>query len=707
MKSDKITDEDRDQLFSDIDALDTKTVQNMASLVKSIKGMSDKQMRNLLKKKISEGQEGQQHKKIEKLNEKSKKSKYKIDYGTPEHKAKIEKIINDKFPGLTPDGLTHAMGAPKGAKVEFRLYNDGEDEFPMIDFSGDGYEATRSIEYYEGPEPYIYNASLDIDKDSKVRGFDVLKQQIDNASALGMSKMKTLAAGKELNESFVGDVVWPKFGYNADLTGESNWTNDGHGNYSSKTLYELVPEDIRSQMEGTSLQDLYAAPGGKEFWEKELHRSINLDFDLNPDSQSMKVFNDYAARKQSEKSAKAAKSPKGVSAGKEPEKEAGTVGADTSADKGVGSGGEPANGGVDHEPKKKEPDPVVEKPKVNIDYKHKDANHPVAKAIAEDVEHGRKVEAYLKDIESSKLKIEEGRRSQDQIDEEFDTINQQARELVRNTNISKDAKNLSKQQLQAKQKELKERYEKVEKEIEQVKKASREAFLKHFGHENPKPIKHKVTTSQKELPEGSESLAKPLPRMNESQKKALDTASDFISKLTRNTDGIEVGVATSTMKSGTPGVTRAFAWGPAKQIFMSEGEGRGDEYDDQRTVIHEMGHILEHNIPGLKNKMREFIDYRVDFNQDRKIKDVVKELYGEDSASGYKDDEMGNQDDFQKIFGDSKHEKILSYYVGKTYPDGQTELLAMMMEQLYYSPGKLAQKDPELFHYITKSLAGG
>jgi hypothetical protein len=114
------------------------------------------------------------------------------------------------------------------------------------------------------------------------------------------------------------------------------------------------------------------------------------------------------------------------------------------------------------------------------------------------------------------------------------------------------------------------------------------------------------------------------------------------------------------------------------------GHGRNSQVS---TIIHELGHAVEYQKPGLMKKAQEFLEYRLAGEQPADM--------GKFGMPG----EMGRKDDFGRAFGESS-----AYYVGKKYDSGATEVLSMGLEKLYTDPVGFIHKDPEYAHFVIACL---
>lgn len=116
---------------------------------------------------------------------------------------------------------------------------------------------------------------------------------------------------------------------------------------------------------------------------------------------------------------------------------------------------------------------------------------------------------------------------------------------------------------------------------------------------------------------------------------------------------------------------------------------------DTYTVVHELGHWLERIVPGAQKACQKFLAERVG---NEEPVEMLEEVMGERGKNLY--GEFGRKDDFEKLFGNR------AYYVGKVYPEGETEILSMGLEQLYRDPIKFARLDPEYFSLMVNILNG-
>ncbi len=111
-------------------------------------------------------------------------------------------------------------------------------------------------------------------------------------------------------------------------------------------------------------------------------------------------------------------------------------------------------------------------------------------------------------------------------------------------------------------------------------------------------------------------------------------------------------------------------------------------------VAHELGHMLEHQVPGWNASAQAFLKHRVG---DEPLTQL-RSLPG--GKTRYDRGEYGRKDNFDKAFGDSAH------YVGKDHGKNASEVTSMGLEKLFTDPVGFARKDPEHAKFIMGMLDG-
>ncbi len=128
--------------------------------------------------------------------------------------------------------------------------------------------------------------------------------------------------------------------------------------------------------------------------------------------------------------------------------------------------------------------------------------------------------------------------------------------------------------------------------------------------------------------------------------------------------------------------------------FFRKGEGIFlSDNTSVETIVHELGHSINENY-SVKRLCANFLQARLKGEKERRLNKVLPN-------HGYDNDEYGAKDNFDKVLGKSG-----GWYAGKTYDDGQTELISLGVQQLYKDPVKFAKKDPEYFQFVTGIISG-
>jgi hypothetical protein len=124
--------------------------------------------------------------------------------------------------------------------------------------------------------------------------------------------------------------------------------------------------------------------------------------------------------------------------------------------------------------------------------------------------------------------------------------------------------------------------------------------------------------------------------------------------------------------------------------------------NDARTVVHEIGHTLEDQLPGTIAAEKQFLEYRAKGQARKKFKDIFP-------ANHYDDSEEGVDDEFGKYFSpannDERFGETAPWYVGKYYAN-RSELLSMGLEALHEDGIEFATKDAEYAKFVIAILHG-
>lgn len=108
---------------------------------------------------------------------------------------------------------------------------------------------------------------------------------------------------------------------------------------------------------------------------------------------------------------------------------------------------------------------------------------------------------------------------------------------------------------------------------------------------------------------------------------------------------------------------------------------------DHKMVVHEYGHQIQMNNPGISDAVNEFYENRTKGENAVKLADLFP-------------DASYDKDEFTKI------DKFFHPYVGRVAPGSGGEVVSMGIGEFFSSPEKLLEKDPEHFELIADILLG-
>ncbi len=174
-----------------------------------------------------------------------------------------------------PDDEVRALiGAPADAEVSLSRPNRSGVNLSM---AAPGLSAVRTLERNRKGELIANNQDFQIAKQGKGLGLEIFSKQVAAMSKAGVERIHTNAAGSK-DDVANGYYTWPRMGYDGPL-------EDEH--------LTALPAQFRHH---DTIQELMAAPGGREAWKK--HGSdIDLTFDLQPGSKSRQVLEAYKAER--------------------------------------------------------------------------------------------------------------------------------------------------------------------------------------------------------------------------------------------------------------------------------------------------------------------------------------------------------------------------------------------------------------------------
>jgi hypothetical protein len=308
-----------------------------------------------------------------------------------------------------------------------------------------------------------------------------------------------------------------------------------------------------------------------------------------------------------------------------------------------------------------------------IEFNHIDKEHPIAQSIAED-ENVQKVIGQFYDPLWSK---------RDSIREEYLKTSSESSRLLMEWAKSKVGSKESKQ--------LKKEYDQVSKKKEELKSKL------DSGPEKSSNIEEDRKSLAESMFQGGSKIGFTKGAtldIEEHEKKPIVEARNFAASLTTGVDGSNVtlerspiGRAYYSLNDGKPEIA----------IGTIPPDKPGENFLGElltSQVVHELGHHIELTKPGAKEAAQKFVDYRC---ADEKFTDIG-------ANSGYQEmaGEKGRKDNFDRHFDD-----VSSYYVGKVYEDGATEVISMGLQALHDNPREFINNDPEYAGFVIQQLMRG
>ncbi len=168
-------------------------------------------------------------------------------------------------------------GAIEKADVTVSVSDEERGPAIYINATGKNYDFIRKIEKDAEGKTVLRNASFFVDESAQNQGIGrrVFAKQIETAQSLGVDRITTSAArGPHAN----GYYTWPRFGYNGPIP---------------EAVLKQLPAELS---QAKTVLDLMDTEAGQAFW-KQHGVKIDLEFDLSPDSRSMKTWAKYLKSK--------------------------------------------------------------------------------------------------------------------------------------------------------------------------------------------------------------------------------------------------------------------------------------------------------------------------------------------------------------------------------------------------------------------------
>lgn len=196
--------------------------------------------------------------------------------------------------GATPRDIAILTGAPDGAEIT--IYSEigrlrMEIEHPW--FNEQEYVRILSVKNNEVILKNDLQFLSDAAKSYGGIGLRVLASQVEQATALGVSKIETVAGGNAGMRGANGYYTWIRYGFDADISG---YFKRKIAQYADDPYNRVSDSDKLKMRSATTMLELFETEAGRNFW-RDNGELIVLEFDLNEKSKSQKTLKKYLQEK--------------------------------------------------------------------------------------------------------------------------------------------------------------------------------------------------------------------------------------------------------------------------------------------------------------------------------------------------------------------------------------------------------------------------
>jgi hypothetical protein len=204
--------------------------------------------------------------------------------------------------GAVPADVAHLVGALDDATVHLAASPEGQQIHVRIEHA-DFEHWERHLRLDKDGKLYLWNEKMRIRADKQGGGIGAsrLRAQVENAFYGGIAYIACHAArvnaeNPDPKRAFMGYLLWPKCGFDQTLDELENGTDNADDVRKgtpaafpevAAAIRELFGDDVKS------IQDLFEAEDGPEWWQVNGVELYHAVFDLSAGSRSVKVFNDY------------------------------------------------------------------------------------------------------------------------------------------------------------------------------------------------------------------------------------------------------------------------------------------------------------------------------------------------------------------------------------------------------------------------------
>lgn len=308
-----------------------------------------------------------------------------------------------------------------------------------------------------------------------------------------------------------------------------------------------------------------------------------------------------------------------------------------------------------------------------LDLDQSNPDDPVARAVAADGETRALLEGYLRATPPDVRAVEDG----------YAVAQRRAATLFAQSEAARAAGDPAAYLLQARWRQAVAAVPAMQERLAAVRVAERVAFVSAARVARPAPFRVEKATPATAGRTASGAISSFTP----TEERAVKSASSFLSAITA---GPPVAVEVVRANSG-----RAH-YNPWAKVLAMDAPPAADAPASVRiagqttthVVVHELGHAIEYQKPGVLAAAGAFLAYRVG---DEAPVDMGGDMVGE----------VGRRDRFERVFSPTN-----ALYVGKAYPGNPppTEIVSMGVEELFRNPTGFIRRDPEYAVFLLGQL---
>jgi hypothetical protein len=199
--------------------------------------------------------------------------------------------LSDCRPALNTETLVNVMGVPNGAKIEVMIEDDGSVTL-VARASRIGLETLYTLVYLDNHQWQLALQDIRIhpEQQKKTMATVIFAHAFSAAAHLGFQSIRGFAMRSPNHDGY---MVWPILGFDGLL---DDTVDDMSSLQSIKSDLLGGGQSIRAINHLKTVQDLMALENGRALWAKHGY-TLDMTFDLTPNSPSWEIFKAYLTRK--------------------------------------------------------------------------------------------------------------------------------------------------------------------------------------------------------------------------------------------------------------------------------------------------------------------------------------------------------------------------------------------------------------------------